>query len=112
MCSPRHIHGSIRDKHTHCLYVKGTAQIQQIPLQLRQAVLNHTQAVLNHIKTNYILNKSKMFTLSHVAHLNVNNFYVLHYRINRTESAFFLVVEMLKNIDFQGSYGHFSKTSG
>ena len=53
-----------------------------------------------------------MFTLSHVAHLNVNNFDVLHYKINRTVSAFFLVVEMLKNNDFQGSYGHFSKTSG
>ncbi len=68
--------------------------------------------LLIQIKTNYILNKSKMFTLSHVAHLNVNNFDVLHYKINRTVSAFFLVVEMLKSIDFQGSYGHFSKTSG
>ena len=58
----------------------------------------------------YILNKSKMFTASNVAHFNLNNFDVSYYKNNRMLSAVLLVVEMLKNIDFQGSYGIFSKT--
>ena len=48
-----------------------------------------------------------MFSLSHVVHLNFNKFDVLYYKNNRTFIARFLVVEMLKNIDFQGSYGIF-----
>ena len=52
-----------------------------------------------------------MFTVSHVVHLNVNNFDALYYKNNGTISAVLLVVEMLKNIDFQGSYCSFSKTS-
>ena len=52
-----------------------------------------------------------MFTVSHLVHLNVNNFDALYYKNNRTVIAVLLVVEMLKNIDFQGSYGIFSKTS-
>ena len=52
-----------------------------------------------------------MFTLSHVVPLNVHISEVLHYKINRTRSAVILVVEMLKNIDFQVGYGIFSKTS-
>ena len=48
-----------------------------------------------------------MLTVSHVVHLNVNNFDALHYKNNRTLNAVLLVVEMLKNIDFQGSYGIF-----
>ena len=60
---------------------------------------------------NYILNKSKMFTLSHLVPLTVNNFDVLYYKINHRLSAVILIVEMLKNIYFQGSYGNFTKTS-
>ena len=51
-----------------------------------------------------------MFTISHVVSLNVNKFDVLCYKMNRTFFTVFLVVEMLKNIDFQGSYGIYSKT--
>ena len=50
-----------------------------------------------------------MFTVSHVVHLNVNSFDALYYKNNGTISAVLLVVEMLKNIDFPGSYGIFSK---
>ena len=52
-----------------------------------------------------------MFTLSYVVSLNVNKFDMLSYKMNRAFIAVFLVVKMLKNIDFQGSYGIFSKTS-
>ena len=51
-----------------------------------------------------------MFSLSHVVHLNFNKFDVLYYKNNRTSIVVRLVVEMLKNIDFQGSYDTFSKT--
>ena len=52
-----------------------------------------------------------MFSLSHVVHLNVNEFDVLYYKNNHTFIAVFMVVEMLKNTYFQGSYGNFSRTS-
>ena len=45
-----------------------------------------------------------MFFISHVVHLNDNKFDTLYYKKNRTFIARFLVVEMLKNIDFQVSY--------
>ena len=51
-----------------------------------------------------------MFTVSYIVHLNVNNFDALCYKNNRTLSGVLLVVETLKNIDFQGSYGIFSKS--
>ena len=51
-----------------------------------------------------------MFTVSRLVHLNVNNFDALYYKNNRTLIAVLLVVEMLKNIDFQGRYGIFYQT--
>ena len=51
-----------------------------------------------------------MFTVSHVVYLIVNNFDVLYYKNNGMLIAVLLVVEMLKNNDFQGSYCTFSKT--
>ena len=52
-----------------------------------------------------------MFTFSHVVFLHVNKFDVLCDKMNRTFIAVFLVLEMLKNIDFQGSYGIFLNES-
>ena len=53
----------------------------------------------------------KMFIISRVAHLNVDIFEWGNNQNNRMLSAVILVVEMLKNMDFDGSYGRFSKTS-
>ena len=53
----------------------------------------------------------KMPYLTWVAHLNVDIFEWGNNQNNRMLSAVILVVEMLKNMDFDGSYGRFSKTS-
>ena len=52
-----------------------------------------------------------MFIISHITHLNVDIFEWGNDQNNRMLSAVILVVEMLKNMDFDGSYDRFSKTS-
>ena len=103
-----------------CLLASGTVPVcHNIPAQTA-AMHNDPQATKENIpkssthhytKTaNWILNKWEIFTLPHVVSVNVNKFDILSYKMNCAFIAVFLVVEMLKNIDFQGSYVIFYQT--